>query len=1084
MILLVLPAIIQAQNSIVTDHFNIYYSLGADETARRVAEVAEEVYAPLASAFDAFDEFSRIDVIVHDEVDFSNGFAMYQQNRVEIWATELDFELRGTSNWIKNVFTHELAHIISLKVASHGFFNIGMFSLGRFNVNPDFYFQIPYYHLVAPTWWVEGVAQYSAERLGNDAWDTHRDMLLRMAALEGDLLTYDEMGVFSGNGLHSEMVYNQGFGLLRYVLEAYGPGKAEELSQHTGQLGFERSIQNVLGVSSGQLYSDWKKRLTEGYSEFARGINGAVDGNVSDSRDGHWPAHRKNHDAMSPTTFSSHSMEGDLIVDGGYLDYFPTISPDGKKIAYISNEGQDFVIPRIRMYDIATGEVDELKDRVYSRLSWTPDSKRLVYNRRKGRYNDLFSYDVTSRKEKRLSAELRARHAAVSPDGKKIAFVHNNDGSSNLAMIDVNGTNKRMFTNFNNGSQCYYPAWSPDGTQIAFGIFVDEDRDIGIINVDSPTFTKKTEAPDSAAFFDSTALKVVIRSDADERDPVWLPDGTGILFSSDRGGVFNIYEYNLASGNVTKRTEVIGGAFSPTISPDGESIVYSGYHAANYNLYKIPRNAYDKTVELDTLSRDYKSIYTGKAVKDLFTAGRGGRAASLVQAMPVLSLSPSFVGNRFTINTINAGMQIVTEDMWGRDAFVGTAIAGKAIKRDLDFNYTLSGYYEKSLLPVRSTNRTFAPTGFLFANKRVINDFDDQTSVTRGDTTIPFLFMMPDGSLDTLDVRFEINAGTKGGLKQRFDFKTYGGGFTSLLGQSHQASFQYVRRDYRWDVFQDVFNYDSTRAFLDIDDTELILDPLTQTVKETIFDSDFFTSHEYYLGWTYASVRPTMDALINPTDGRVLSFAYGRLNTTVADSVIFIQDQEPGLPPNIPVPRKFPLNEYTFRWLEFIGMPIPRHTLGLETLIIYQDQQVPDNPFFDGFFPIRMYLGGQNTMRGYPYFTLRGSKLFFSRAKYVFPIFSNIGKQLWNFHLDRLYGSLFFDIGSMWNFDELTLDNIEDTTWLYDAGFEIRLSMFNYYRIPATAYFQMAWPLKAFEQNGIDKGDHRIYFGMRLGGIF
>ncbi|MCG8605204.1 hypothetical protein MJD09_09425, partial [bacterium] len=257
----------QAQNQIVTDHYNIYFSPNAKETARRVAEIAEDVYAPLTTAFNAFDELPRIHIIVHDDVDFSNGFALYYQNKVEIWASDFDFELRGGHNWLKGVVTHELAHIVSMQVASRGFFNFGLLNFGQFNVNPDFSFTLPYLHIATPSWFVEGIAQFETYRIGHDDWDSHRDMLLRMAVLEDDLLSYDQMGVFAGSGLHREMVYNQGFALLKYVLETYGEGKVEQLTRHTGILSFGKAIKKVLGISPGKLYEDWKQDLQQRYTE-------------------------------------------------------------------------------------------------------------------------------------------------------------------------------------------------------------------------------------------------------------------------------------------------------------------------------------------------------------------------------------------------------------------------------------------------------------------------------------------------------------------------------------------------------------------------------------------------------------------------------------------------------------------------------------------------------------------------------------------------------------------------------------------------------------------------------------------------
>ncbi len=605
----------RSQNTIITDHFNIYYSTKAQHTARRVAEIAEEVYNPLAAAFNAFDSFSRIHVFVHDDVDFSNGFASYYQNKIEIWATDLDFELRGAHNWIKNVLTHELAHIISLKVASRGFFNFGVASVGAFNVNPDFVFQLPYFHLVTPSWYAEGVAQFATQSEGHDSWDSHRDMLLRMAVLEDDLLSYDDMGVFAGDGLHGEMVYNQGFALLNYILKTYGEGKVEALAHHTGILSFNKAIKSVLGVSAGKLYNDWKDSLKKEYTNRANQISNEVtiasNGigpqsillNGSSASPAFTP-YQKNQKALTVMPLAEQTLEGQLIIDGGYLDYFPAVSPDGEKIAYISNEGNDFALTRLHIYTRRTGHVQTYNKRVRSRLSWTPDSQKLVYVRLKDRFNDLFVFDINSNKERRISADLRAKDPAVSPDGKTIAFVRNNDGSTNLALADIDGSGIRYFSNYNDGTQIYGPVWSPDGSKIAFSIFRGEDRDIAIVRADAKTFTKKIEAPDSLAFADTSAFEVLIHTTDDERDPCWLPEGGGIVYSSNREGIFNLYEYSLDTGQTYKRTSVLGGAFVPKVLPDGETIVYAGYHAANYNIYHVSTKAFSKLVALEQVDRD------------------------------------------------------------------------------------------------------------------------------------------------------------------------------------------------------------------------------------------------------------------------------------------------------------------------------------------------------------------------------------------------------------------------------------------------------------------------------------------------
>ncbi|MFC1568801.1 hypothetical protein ACFL4L_01075 [bacterium] len=1090
-VVLLMVLSIQAQQVIVTDHFHIYYRTGTENTARRVAEVAEDVYTPLAAAFDAFDKVGRIYVLVHDETDFSNGFANYSQNKIEVWASDLEFELRGSNNWIKNVMTHELAHIFSLKAAKNKWFTFFQLNFGRYNVNPDYYFSIPFYHLNVPSWYAEGIAQFEAEQNQHDAWDSHRDMLLRMAVLENDLLTYDEMGVFSKDGLHSEMIYNQGFALVNYIHQAYGEGKAEALADHIGLFSFDKTISKVLGISSDQLYQQWTASLHSNYQTLVeeRLNNGSIGNGIPLAEV--WPAYLNNPDALSKTSVTQKFYEGHLIIDGGYVDYYPAVSPDGNAIAYISNEGYEFALTHLKLYDRQTGQVMQLVDRVRSRIAWTPDNKKLVYVRRKENFNDLFIYDINTEKERRISRNLRAKDPSVSPDGSTIAFVRNKDGSTNLGLMDINGTNIRYLTHYNDGTQIYAPSWSPDGKSIVFSILREDDRDIAMLPVHAPSFTSKAGAPDSVALLDTTLIQILVHSIADERDPVWMPDGSEILFASDMDGIFNLYTVNIFTGQVQRKTSVIGGAFRPSISSQGETIIYSGYHVANYNIYGIPFASMSDEINWESVQRDYVHIYTGKTLKDLYTVGRGGKRFTLFGATPIISLSPNFVGNRFTINTINLGLQVSAGELFGRDYFSGTALVGRALKHSdyVDLNYTFSGYYERRLPALLTQDRTLAPRGYGFYLKRVINDFDDQSDRYKETTSEDILVTYQDGSIDTLNnVRIDWDQEIQGGYQSTYDFAYMGGGLDVPINRRQYAGIQFMRRDYAWLVSEDVIVDDRTRFYYQGQELQFSGYPYHDESKMTLFDTQFFKSNELSLYWQYLKVKPTADAMINPRGARLLYLAYSRLNTTITDSLIFIESSDPTAgPPNRPSLQKFPINRIEFNWIELIDLPMRRHTLGLETIGIFMDQRIPTRDELidiDGYFPLRVYLGGMGTLKGYPYFTRNGSKLISHRIKYTFPIFKNIGKQWMHLYFDKLYASLFFETGTTWNNQTLNMEVLEKTRWLSDVGFELRMSMAHFYRIPATAYFMMAWPMTPIPDQKIDRADKRIYFGFRVGGSY
>ena len=453
----------QAQiKTIVTDHFRVHYTLGAEGTARRVAETCEEVFPTLAAAYDYYDDFRTIHVIVLDNSDvLGNGWANYYSNTMAIWATSLDFELRGSHDWIKNVVTHELTHIMTLNKARKKWpFQFALLSVSRFDSNPDIRFMFPLYHLNAPRGWTEGIAQYGAQKFGYDSWDSHRDMLLRMAVLEDDLLSWEEMGtVWDRMGkFYGEFVYNQGYAMMVYIHEQYGAEKVDELTHQIGSMSFDPAIRRVLGISADQFYADWVAFLAENYGRLESEIRGQG-------------------------FFAGVPLDE---VNEGVLEYHPALSPDGKKLAYLTSEKRDYGITVLKIYDFETRKKTELKNWIDTRISWSPDGEEIVFVRNKGGFNDLYIYNLAEDKEHRISARLRAKDPSFSPDGQRIAFVHNEDGTNNLGLIDRDGTDVVYLTNNNDATQYMGPRFSPDGEWLLFSVFRGEDRDIAMIRADSP----------------------------------------------------------------------------------------------------------------------------------------------------------------------------------------------------------------------------------------------------------------------------------------------------------------------------------------------------------------------------------------------------------------------------------------------------------------------------------------------------------------------------------------------------------------------------------------------------------------------
>jgi len=101
-----------------SEHFRILYHEGLDPVARRAADILEEVHGPLCELY-GYEPPGQVRIILKDYDDYANGAAYFYHDAIEIWTSPLehDFELRGTSDWLRNVLTHEYGHIISLGAA-------------------------------------------------------------------------------------------------------------------------------------------------------------------------------------------------------------------------------------------------------------------------------------------------------------------------------------------------------------------------------------------------------------------------------------------------------------------------------------------------------------------------------------------------------------------------------------------------------------------------------------------------------------------------------------------------------------------------------------------------------------------------------------------------------------------------------------------------------------------------------------------------------------------------------------------------------------------------------------------------------
>ncbi len=158
---------------------------------------------------------------------------------------------------------------------------------------------------------------------------------------------------------------------------------------------------------------------------------------------------------------------------------------------------------------------------------------------------------------------------AWSPDGSHLAYVSFEDNRSVVYVQDVvTGQRERIAAHPGINSA---PAFSPDGTQLALTLSKDGNPEIYILDLSS------------------RSLRRITHDRAIDTEPTWSPDGTQIAFTSDRGGTPQIYEISVNGGSAKRLT--FNGSYNarPRFSPDGKSIAMvhgqgGAYHIAVLNL--------------------------------------------------------------------------------------------------------------------------------------------------------------------------------------------------------------------------------------------------------------------------------------------------------------------------------------------------------------------------------------------------------------------------------------------------------------------------------------------------------------------
>jgi TolB protein len=153
---------------------------------------------------------------------------------------------------------------------------------------------------------------------------------------------------------------------------------------------------------------------------------------------------------------------------------------------------------------------------------------------------------------------------AWSPDGTRLAYVSFERKKPIVYIQSLLTGSRTVAANFKGSNSA--PAWSPDGKRLAVVLSKDGNSQIYLINADGSGVTRLTN------------------TGTIDTEPNFSPDGQWVIFTSDRGGNPQIYRVPVTGGAPERLTFEGSYNVTPRYAPDGKSFVFIQRNGGHFNV--------------------------------------------------------------------------------------------------------------------------------------------------------------------------------------------------------------------------------------------------------------------------------------------------------------------------------------------------------------------------------------------------------------------------------------------------------------------------------------------------------------------
>jgi Tol biopolymer transport system component len=521
-------------------HFNVHYYSAEEASLQKVVSFAESAYDQLSREFNfqIKDPVPLIYYGTHSAFEQNNIILNFIPEGVGAFATPARFRMVLPTDMpdpeLYELLLHELTHIFQYHMLFQG-------SLAKAVA------------ATPPTWFMEGMASYMAKD------ESARDkMFLR------DAVVNDQVPSINSN-VQGFFAYRYGHAVFDFIEERWGKdGFLDFIYEIRNTIGarVDRAVERAFKMEPEEFDAELRRWLRKKY------LTELVEtGEPSD-----FGRRFRNEEAYGQdyATSPAASPSGDLVASfSSYRGDIDVVLYDAEKRTFLRGLTKGYT----NDYQYLVAQELTLGREMGRDLSFSPDGNYLAVFAKREKGRSLLLLDVLNGGTHRIydMSDIEQQNApAWSSDGRSIAFSGNRNGKFDIFLIDVETGTYRNFTDDNlfDGA----PTFSPDGKSLVFASVIGGGH--------AKLFRSDLAQPGSR--FQLTT------GESNENDPVYAPDGKKLYFTSDRDGRDNIYSLDLTTGQLEQHTNVVTGAFMPTVlrEPDGEErLVFTGLWKQTMDLY-------------------------------------------------------------------------------------------------------------------------------------------------------------------------------------------------------------------------------------------------------------------------------------------------------------------------------------------------------------------------------------------------------------------------------------------------------------------------------------------------------------------